>query len=181
MPEVTDESLSPRQFAVLNAVVTVLALGFLFWLIYFHESDPTAGPSRLPAFNALFNGIAATLLVAGLRAIRAGRRKLHQHLMVSALVASALFLVNYIAYHYGYGDTKFVGTGAIRPFYFFLLISHIALSTVVFPAILTSIYLALSGRLEQHKRLARFTWAGWMYVSLTGIAIYFMLHVIVWN
>jgi putative membrane protein len=131
--------------------------------------------------SALFNAVTSSLLVAGRLAIRRGDRKLHQHLMIAALVSSALFLVNYIFYHYSQGDTKFAGTGAIRPIYFFVLMSHIGLSAVVFPAILWALYLGLSDRIEQHRPVARWTWAGWIYVSVTGIAIYFMLHVIDWS
>ncbi len=101
--------------------------------------------------------------------------------MIAALVASTLFLINYINYHYSYGDTLFQGTGWIRPAYFTMLISHIALSGIVFPAILTSVYLGLTDRIASHRKVAKWTWAGWMYVSLTGIAIYLMLHVISWS
>jgi putative membrane protein len=181
MTESPAPALSPIQFAVLNAVVTTLALGFLVWLVYFHEGpSEQTGTTQLPAFNALFNGIAASLLIAGRVVIRRGQRKLHQHLMISALVASTLFLINYVNYHYSYGDTLFQGSGWIRPVYFTVLISHIALSTVVFPAILTSLYLGLSDRIERHRVVAKWTWAGWMYVSVTGIVIYLMLHVVSW-
>lgn len=182
MPETPAPLLSPRQFAALNAAITIGALGFLVWLIYFHDGPAAAsGPSQLPAFNALFNAIAATFLVAGRIAIRRGQRKLHQQLMISALVASALFLVNYIHYHYSYGDTLFQGSGWIRPVYFTILISHIALSAIVFPAILTSVYLGLTDRIARHRKVAKWTWAGWMYVSVTGIVVFMMLHVIDWS
>ncbi|MCH2171729.1 DUF420 domain-containing protein [Myxococcota bacterium] len=174
--------MSPRAFALLDAVVTVVALGFLVWLVYFHESpEGGAADSRLPTFNAIFNACAASLLVGGLWAIRSGRRRVHKHLMTAALVASSLFLINYIYYHFAVGDTKFQGTGFIRPFYFFVLISHIALSAVVFPAILWAFFLALTERIDRHRRMARFTWAGWMYVSVTGILVYWMLHQMDWN
>ena len=172
--------LSPGRFALINAIVCSGAVGFLVWLIYFHEGASGGGDSRLPAFNALFNSISALLLVAGLRAIKSGKRALHKQLMLSALVFSTLFLVNYIYYHYSQGDTPFQGQGAIRPVYFFLLISHIVLSIVALPMILTSVYLALSGRFALHKRVSRWTWAGWMYVSVTGVLVYLMLHVIDW-
>ena len=166
----------------MNIVVTVSSLGFLVWLVYFHDEPPEGGvPTQLPALNAFFNAVAASLLIAGHRAIRAGQRRLHQQLMLSALAASGLFLVTYIYYHYGHGDTKFTGEGAVRPVYFAILISHIALSAVVFPAILTSVYLGLTDRIASHKKLARWTWAGWMYVSVTGIVIWLMLHVIPWR
>ena len=173
--------LSPARFAVLNALLCTTALSFLVWLIYFHEADTDAGPSILPFFSALFNTGSALLLALGLWAIKSGRRLLHQQLMLSAFLVSALFLVNYVYYHFSAGDTAFTGTGFIRPVYFFILISHILLSVVILPLILTAIYLALSGRIATHKKWARFTWVGWMYVSVTGVLVYLMLHVADWS
>jgi putative membrane protein len=174
-------SMSTQRFAALNAVISIGAIGFLIWLIYFHEPPPSGTTSSvLPSFNAIFNSTSATLLVLGLRAIRAGKRALHRQLMLGALTASALFLINYVFYHYSQGDTRFLGTGIVRPFYFFLLVSHIILSAVVLPMILTSLYLALTEKIAAHKRFSRWTWGGWMYVSVTGVIIYLMLHVIDW-
>jgi putative membrane protein len=174
------EPMSPRQFAAINVIISTSAIGFLLWLVYFHETDGVASPTLLPTFNALFNSISAVLLVLGLRAIKSGKRILHQQLMLAALASSALFLINYIYYHYSSGDTLFAGEGPIRIVYFSILISHIVLSIVVFPMILTSVYLAVSNRLAQHKRFSKWTWGGWMYVSVTGVVVYLMLHVMTW-
>lgn len=175
-------TISPKTFAVITAVVSTAALGFLVWLIYFHEPAGTSGTaSALPALNALLNSIAAVLLISGRIAIRSGRRALHARLMLSALAASALFLASYVLYHASHGDTRFAGTGAIRPVYFFILISHIGLSAAVFPAILWALFLALTDRIARHRRVARWTWLGWMYVSITGIVVYWMLHRIDWR
>ncbi|HIF99251.1 MAG TPA: DUF420 domain-containing protein [Myxococcales bacterium] len=173
--------ISPRLFALINAGLCSAAVGFLVWLIYFHEGSSGPTDSNLPAFNALLNSISAGLLLAGLRAIKKGKRALHKQLMLSALVFSGLFLVNYIYYHYSQGDTLFQGQGAVRPIYFALLISHVVLSIVVLPMILTSVYFALTERFASHKRLSRWTWAGWMYVSVTGVLVYLMLHVVDWT
>lgn len=175
------ESMTPKRFAVINAAISAAAIGFLVWLVYFHRGTSSeGGASILPTFNALFNTIAAALLVLGLRAIRAGKRAVHQQYMLAALAASALFLINYIYYHYTHGDTAFAGEGLVRPVYFAILISHVVLSIIVFPMILTSLYLALSGRIDTHKRFSKWTWAGWMYVSVTGVLVYLMLHVVDW-
>ncbi len=181
MSDAPHSTLTPGRFAAINVVVTGAALGFLVWLVYFHDEPASGGSTQLPALNAFFNAVAASLLVAGRRAIARHERRLHQQLMLSALAASALFLVTYVYYHYGYGDTKFAGQGLVRPVYFAILISHIGLSAIVFPAILTSVYLAMTERIATHKRVARWTWAGWMYVSVTGILIWLMLHVIPWS
>ena len=98
-------------------------------------------------------------------------------LIFAALGSSTLFFISYVVYHTFHGDTKFAGVGAIRPVYFLILISHILLSAVVVPMILTSLYLALSGKFLIHRRVARFTFPVWLYVSATGVAIFVMLKV----
>lgn len=173
--------LTPKQFGATNAVVTLSAMSFLVWLVYFHEGNGAAsqGPT-LPLINAILNSTSAVLISVGLWAIKQRKRKLHMQLMLAAFASSALFLVNYIYYHFSHGDTHFAGHGIVRPIYFTMLITHILMSMVTFPMILTSLYLGLSNRLAAHRRLSKWTWAGWMYVSVTGVAVYFMLHVIRW-
>ncbi len=169
------------QFGATNAVVTLSAMSFLVWVVYFHEGD--GGISRAtgpPLLNAIFNGTSAVLISFGLWAIKQRKRTLHMRLMLTAFASSALFLANYIYYHFSHGDTHFAGQGLVRPIYFTVLISHVLLSIVTFPMILTSLYLGLSNRLVAHRRLSRWTWAGWMYVSVTGVLVYLMLHVIRW-
>jgi putative membrane protein len=154
---------------------TVVA--FLFWLIYF---KPAHGYSSrfigaLPAVNATLNGLSSVFLVSGFLAVRRHSYALHVRLMLSALVSSALFFVSYVTYHHFHGDTKFAGAGVVRPVYFVILISHIVLSAVAVPLILTSFYLALAGRLTTHKRVSRITFPIWLYVSVTGVVIFAML------
>ena len=173
--------LTPKQFGATNALVTLAAMSFLVWLIYFHEGS--GGASRatsLPLINAILNGTSAVLISLGLWAIKQRKRTLHMRLMSAAFASSTLFLANYIYYHFSHGDSHFTGQGVVRPIYFTILISHVLLSVVTFPMILTSFYLGLSNRIKIHRRLSRWTWAGWMYVSTTGVAVYFMLHVIRW-
>ena len=173
--------LTPKAFGITNAVVTLAALSFLVWLVYFHDGTDSASTGvSLPLINAILNATSAVLISVGRWAIRRGRRTLHMRLMFFGFLASTLFLANYVYYHYSHGDTLFMGQGLIRPVYFTLLISHIALSMVTLPMILTSFYLGLSDRLAAHRRLSPWTWAGWMYVSITGVVVYLMLHVIRW-
>jgi len=180
--ESSSPPVSSRTFALANGLISSIVVGFLVWLIYFHDGDAAAGgESVLPTFNALFNSVSATLLWAARRAILRGDRALHKQLMLAALASSALFLTSYVYYHYSHGDTKFTGQGAIRPVYFAVLISHIVLSIVALPMILSSLFFAFTGRFAKHKRLSRWTWATWMYVSVTGVLIYLMLHVIDWS
>ncbi len=173
--------LTPKQFAATNAVVTLAAMSFLVWLIYFHEgSGGTSHTASLPLINAILNSTSAVLISVGLWAIKQRKRTLHMQLMMAAFASSVLFLVNYIYYHFAHGDTHFTGQGVIRPIFFTILISHVLLSMVTFPMILTSFYLGLSDRIEAHRRLSKWTWAGWMYVSITGVLVYLILHVFRW-
>ena len=173
--------LSPKQFGAANALVTLAAMSFLVWVVYFHEGDAsTPRAASLPLVNAILNGTSAVLISVGLWAIKQRRRTLHMRLMFAAFASSSLFLANYVYYHFSHGHTYFPGQGVVRPVYFTLLISHVLLSVVTFPMILTSFYLGLSNRLAAHRRLSPWTWGAWMYVSVTGVTVYFMLHVIRW-
>lgn len=165
----------------INGLVSFLALAFLFWLIYLRQGAGAGegmSPifSYLPAVNATLNATTAAFLVRGWFAIRAGDRSLHSFCMKTAFIVSALFLACYILYHSAHGDTPFPGQGWIRPLYFFILISHILLSMAVLPMILGTFFFALSSRLETHRKWARFTLPIWLYVSLTGVLVFFLLR-----
>ncbi len=167
---------SDRSFWIFNAVVSTAAVGFLGWLLLVREGGGGAALSFMPGVNATLNATSATLLVLGLAAIRSGRREIHKRLMVSAFAASAVFLVGYVLYHYVHGDTQYQGIGTIRIVYFTILITHVLLSIVMLPMILTTFYLAGRKRFVTHKRLARWTLPIWLYVSVTGVVIYVMLR-----
>jgi putative membrane protein len=166
----------------ISVVVTVLAISaiaslFLCWLVYYHSPADTTGTHLLflPALNALLNALAAVALIAGFLFIRAKRIAEHRAAMFTAFVVSTLFLVTYITNHALHGDMRFQGQGAIRYLYFPLLVSHIGLSVVALPMILITFFFALSGRFRAHRRLARFTFPVWLYVSVTGVIVYAML------
>lgn len=166
-----------RRFMWINAAVSALALALLAWLLLIRRATPSgADLSFMPAINASLNALAATLLVAGYRAIKRRDRQLHQRLMVSAFCASSLFLVGYVAYHYVHGDTKFTGVGPIRIAYFAILISHVLLSMAIVPMALASFYYAYRERFVTHAKVARILFPIWLYVSVTGVVIYFMLR-----
>jgi putative membrane protein len=115
------------------------------------------------------------LLIAGLMAIKNGKRLLHRNIMFSAMSLSVLFLVSYIAHHLLSGDTKFGGTGTIRYVYFFILITHIFLAAVILPFILYTAYRGLTAEWPRHRKLAKITWPIWLYVSVTGVVVYLMI------
>ena len=134
---------------------------------------------QLPAVNATLNGVAALLLVAGLLAIRGGRRELHRRLMLTAFAVSAAFLACYLYYHFvvtGGQPTEFRGAGWSRSAYLTLLASHTVLAAVNLPMVLRTLWLAHRGRFESHRRLARWTFPIWLYVSVTGVAVYVVLY-----
>jgi len=131
-----------------------------------------------PALNAFLNGTSAVLIGLGLYFIRRGRRREHHRMMLSAFVTSCLFLTSYLYYHLVLraGVTRFRGQGIARPTYFTILISHTILAVVVVPFILVTLARALKGNFPRHKAIAPYTFAIWMYVSVTGVVIYLMLY-----
>ncbi|MBS1985131.1 MAG: DUF420 domain-containing protein [Bdellovibrionales bacterium] len=132
--------------------------------------------SILPAINAVLNGLAAVLLLIGFILIKNGRRAAHRRIMLAAFVVSAVFLADYLYYHFNYRSNHFAGEGLIRPVYFTMLISHILLATLMVPFILRLLYLGYKGMDQAHARLGRKVWPVWMYVSVTGVLVYFMLY-----
>jgi putative membrane protein len=174
----TKEATSNRAILVWSSLISAIVIGFLLWLIYVKESPDglIASGSMLPALNALLNALSACSLVAGFISIKRGRVNTHRGFMFGALFFSALFLISYIAYHSTHGDTPFQGTGLVRPAYFFILISHILLTAIALPIILTTLFFALTGRFASHRRIARYTFPAWLYISVTGVLIFFMLR-----
>lgn len=132
--------------------------------------------SQLPHLNAFLNTTSAILLVAGYRFIRQGRIAAHRTCQVSAFSTSVVFLASYLTYHYYHGDTRFLGQGIVRPFYFATLISHIILAIVIVPLVLITLYRAARGDFVRHRRIARWTLPLWLYVSVTGVVVYLMLY-----
>lgn len=132
--------------------------------------------NALPAVNATLNGIATILLLSAFMAIKAGKRELHKKLMLSACGVSILFLISYLTYHNNSGMTRFMGTGWSRTVYFFILFTHIPLAAIVVPFAATTLFFGLSERFEKHRRIAHWTFPIWLYVSVTGVLVYFFLY-----
>jgi putative membrane protein len=168
---------TPLQIVAGIIGVSALASAFLVWLVYYHQPIDVSGThlAFLPALNALLNSLCTVALIIGLRHIR--RREIipHRNAMFAAFFFSSLFLVSYITNHALHGDARFHGQGFIRPAYFALLISHIFLSVVALPMILITFFLSLSGRIPLHRKIARYTFPVWLYVSVTGVIVYAML------
>lgn len=170
--------VSDRAFYAFTGVVSVAALAFLAYILMFRRGGPVGGVDLrfLPAVNASLNATAASLLIAGWVAIRRGARRAHQYFMVSAFVASALFLVCYLAYHFVHGDTRYAGEGALRVLYLCILASHVLLSMPVVPLALVAFYFAWRQSFERHRKVTRWLAPMWVYTSVTGVVVYFMLR-----
>jgi putative membrane protein len=132
--------------------------------------------SSLPAVNATLNGMSAIFLVAGFRYIRQKNRAAHERYMKAAVVTSALFLICYITYHLKAGRTVFTNPAWFRPIYLTLLLTHTVLAVTIVPLIIITLNRALRQRFDAHRKIARWTWPLWMYVSVTGVIIYLLLY-----
>ena len=130
----------------------------------------------LPTVNASLNGVATVLLCVGLALVKAGRRDAHRRVMLSAFATSCLFLACYLVYHAHVVSKKFAGEGAIRYVYYAILLTHVVLAAAVPVLALRTIYLGLKQRWDSHRKIARITFPIWLYVSVTGVVIYFMLY-----
>src|SRR5258708_39911485 len=165
------------------AIAAILAISaaatlFLFWLIYIHPASDTASVrfAFLPAVNAVLNGLSATALLIGFTFIRARRIAAHRASMITAFGFSTLFLVSYILHHALHGDVRYPAQAALRSVYLPLLASHIVLAVITLPLVLVTFYFSLTGRFPQHRKIARWTFPLWLYVSVTGVITYVMLR-----
>lgn len=132
--------------------------------------------SDLPTLNATLNAISFVWLVSGYAAVRTQRLSLHRICMLGAVVTSLIFLTSYVIYHYNAGSKPFEGTGPLRLVYFAILVSHVILAATIVPLAAMTVTRALKGRIPEHRRIARRTLPLWLYVSVTGVIVYWMLY-----
>jgi uncharacterized membrane protein YozB (DUF420 family) len=132
--------------------------------------------AMFPAIDATLNGTSAVLLLVGRSFIKRGRMAAHRAAMIAALVSSSIFLACYLYYHWHVGSVHFQGQGWARPVYFSILISHTILAAAIVPLIIITLSRALRKRFDRHRAIARWTYPLWMYVSVTGVIVYFMLY-----
>jgi len=130
----------------------------------------------LPALNAALNTTATLLLLWGFVLIRRRNFEAHKKVMLAAFATSILFLVSYLIYHFNVGSVKFQKTGAIRTVYFAILLTHTILAAAVAPMAAMTLYRAWTNQLQRHRKLARITLPIWLYVSVTGVVVYWMLY-----
>ena len=134
----------------------------------------------LPAVNATLNGISGILLLIGYTCIRTRRIELHRKFMIAAFTASALFLVCYVIYHAQVGSVRFTRQGFVRPIYFTILITHVTLAALVLPLAIVTLSRGLAAKYQVHRKIARWTFPIWLYVSVTGVLVYVLLYQPTW-
>lgn len=160
---------------ILVSIIIPVAVVLLFSIRLKDFGINVAPLSFLPPIYATINGITAALLVSAVVAIKKGNRAIHEKLMTSAIVCSVIFLLMYVAYHMTADPTKYGGEGAIKYVYYFLLLTHIALSVTIIPLVLFTYVKALAGQFDNHKKLAKITFPLWLYVAVTGVVVYLMI------
>lgn len=168
-------STRPAIAAIL--AISVAASLFLFWLIYIHPAAASSSEyAFLPALNAILNGMSAIALLIGYTFIHARRVAAHRAAMITAFAFSSLFLVSYILHHALHGDVRYPLHAAFRTPYLWLLATHIFLAVIALPMVLVTFFFSLSGRIPQHRKIARWTFPLWLYVSVTGVITFVMLR-----
>lgn len=172
---------------VLIAVLSVAVPALVAVLLLAPSSgdvEPSSGTASLPwavtlvpQVNAVLNTMTAVALLVGFVFVRRGQIRAHRASMLTAFALSSLFLVLYVIYHAHplTRETRFGGVGWVRPVYFFILISHILLATIIVPLVLTALYFALTGQFRRHRAVTRWTFPIWLYVAVTGVVAYLMI------
>jgi len=160
-----------------NKWIVVLSIAIpIVVAILFGVKIPNVEPlSFLPPIYATINGFTALILVCAFLAIKKKNVVLHENLMTTAVLCSAVFLVLYVAYHMTSDSTKFGGEGAVKYVYYFILITHILLSIIIIPFVLITYVRAITENFERHKKIARITFPLWLYVAVTGVIVYLMI------
>lgn len=164
-----------RVWIIILSVAIPIAVAILFGIKLKDYGIDVEPLTFLPPVYATINGLTAIFLILAVRAIKNGNRTLHERLMKTAIGLSVLFLLMYVAYHMTSDSTSFGGEGLIRYVYFFILITHIALSIIIIPLVLFTYVRALAERFDKHRKLARITFPIWLYVAITGVVVYLMI------
>jgi len=158
--------------------ISVLVPFLVAILIYMPKKDFGSQGSwvnELPFYNAIINSLTALMLMAGVFFVKTGRVTLHKINMVTAFLLGVMFLVFYVIYHASVPSTHFGGEGWVKSVYFFFLISHILLAMVVVPLVLAAVYFAIFEKIDSHRRIVKYTFPVWLYVSVTGVIVYLMI------
>ena len=171
--ELTKEKEASR---IINILAIVIPVAVAVLLSIRQKVNLGSWTDYLTLVNAVMNSLTALLLVVGLVFIRQKNVVAHRITMLSAFTIGALFLLSYILYHLTHQSTPFGGEGWVRPVYYFLLVSHITLSIVVVWFVLRAVYFALTNQISRHKATVKWAYPIWLYVSITGVIVYFMIR-----
>jgi putative membrane protein len=172
------KKISDKTFFRIAMTISIVVFLLVFLLNKRVLSPPDTFPAfiyKLPLLHAIINGTCAVLLIFSLRAIKAGKVDLHKKINLSTFGLSAVFLISYVAYHFFVPETSYGGDGILKTFYYFILLTHIPLAAAVLPLILLSFWYALTGKIDKHKKIVRFTYPIWLYVAVTGVIVYLMI------
>ncbi len=165
-------------FKRLFIIISLLVPAIVAVLIFLPKGDPNhVSPwiFSLPMYNAVINSLTAILLILGVCFVKRKKVENHKLCMISAFILGCIFLLGYVIYHSNAPATKFGGEGLVRYVYFFLLISHILLAFIVVPLVLSAIYFGVTLNIERHKKIVKYTFPVWLYVSITGVVVYLMI------
>ena len=165
-----------KRIFILISILLPMVVAVLLFLPKEDTSAVSPWIFSLPFYNTIINILTAILLMSGYYFVKNGKITSHKVCMISSFILGSLFLIFYVIYHSNAPSTKFGGEGIIRYVYFFFLLSHILLAFIVAPLVLSAIYFAVSGKIEKHKKIVKFTFPVWLYVSLTGIVVYLMIR-----
>ncbi|GAB4248670.1 MAG: DUF420 domain-containing protein [Vicingaceae bacterium] len=169
----TSSSYKYKPLIILVSILLPLIVAILYFMPKFETNNALI--SQLPAIYATINGITFFVLIFAVRAIKSKNLLLHKTLMWTALCLSILFLLLYVIYHSTHPSTPFGGDGLIKYIYYFVLLTHILLSTIIVPLVLITLVNALSEKFDTHKKIARITFPIWLYVAFTGVLVYLMI------
>tara|TARA_B110000285_G_scaffold81518_1_gene93978 strand:+ start:729 stop:1271 length:543 start_codon:yes stop_codon:yes gene_type:complete len=172
------KKISDKTFFRIAMTISIVVFLLVVLLNKRVLSPPDTFPAfiyKLPLLHAIINGTCAVLLIFSLRAIKAGKVDLHKKINLSTFGLSAVFLISYVTYHFFVPETSYGGDGILKTFYYFILLTHIPLAAAVLPLILLSFWYALTGKIDKHKKIVRFTYPIWLYVAVTGVIVYLMI------
>ena len=173
------ETIQPVQEQKANRIINLLSLAIPIAVAVLlgirQKVDLGSWTSYLPHLNAVINGVTSVLLLVGFYFIRQKNVAAHRRTMLMAFTLGAIFLVSYVLYHLTHESTPFGGQGVIRPVYYFLLITHIGLSIVVVWFVLRAVYFAVSGQIARHRQVVKWAFPIWLYVSTTGVIVYWLI------
>lgn len=164
-----------KRIFILISILVPMVVAVLLFLPKGDTSAVSPWIFSLPFYNTIINTITALLLMSGYYFVRTGKITSHKVCMTGAFILGSVFLIFYVIYHSNAPSTKFGGDGIIRYVYFFFLLSHILLAFIVPPLVLFAIYFAVAGKIEKHKKIVKYTFPVWLYVSITGIVVYLMI------